>query len=104
MALADAGNPVNWFLVINGWSDGLLSVAILIVIMLILVTLMRANGTGMQVAVPVALFVGTLISGIGLAIQYNGLQLFQVSHFAVLVFMLVISLVVLSVKSGIQGE
>lgn len=104
MELASAGNPVNWFLVVNGWSDGLLAVALLIAVMLILITIMRSNGTAMQIAVPVSLFVGTLLTGVGLVISYNGNQLFEVVHFSVLVFMLVISLIILSVKSGLQGE
>lgn len=100
--LADAGGIVNQFIIVNSWTEYTLAIGILVIIMVILFSLLKATGNPVRSVLPVVLFVGTLVCALGTQLQYNGLALFTLAHVAILGFLLVLSIFVLAMKSEVN--
>lgn len=104
MQLADAQTTVNQIILINHWTGGIMSLGILVVFLLIIYAVLRSTGNRNDVILPILMFLGTLITGIGAFVTYMGVGLFNIFHFSVFVFLLIISFVVFGIKNKLAEE
>lgn len=101
--LKTGSNIVEWLLIINSWSGGMLGFLFFSLITILLFAIFKFNNAGTEDAIIAASFIGFLVSGLAWLVRWNGYILVHTSLPVFLIVLCGIGIILKISKGWLNG-